>query len=302
MKTDWLQLISPCVRPVLRRSSYKSYTESATHGPTWTEPLRVIYDHELVLFSEGCCRIEIENREYDCPANSFIIIPPGRWHATWNVGRGPTRRHWSHFDWAYAGPHENTPILTYHPAKPRPAFYRPAPAFVPHTILHGKIPAPARAYDLMDRLCQTQLFDGKHEKLASRAVLLDLLIQLLDEPEVVSEPHQRSSWLARQVRERLKDAVDQGGDVPSIKQIFGEFHYTYAHLCRLFRAEFGIPPLKYMQALRISRAKLLMRDTQLNISEIAQRMNFDDLAYFSKLFRQMTGQTPTAYRSRLKGG
>jgi AraC-like DNA-binding protein len=302
MKTDWLQLISPCVRPLLRSGIYKSYTSHGLHTRTWTEPLRVIYDHELVLFSQGCCRVEIEGREYVCPTDSFIIIPPGRWHVTWNTGRGSGHRHWSHFDWVYSGPYGETPILTYHPAKPIPRLYRLAPPFVPKTILHGAIPSPPRAYDLMERLCQIQMVGGKHEKLASRALLLDLLLQLLDAPDEPLRSKRRPSWLAHLVRERLEDMVEKGGDIPPIRTMLEEFRYSYAHLCRLFRAEYGIAPLKYVHALRVSRAKLLMRDTQLNISEIAFKVGFHDLAYFCQLFRKMTGQTPTTYRARLKGG
>lgn len=302
MNTDWLQLISPCVRPVIRRGIHKSYTSHLSHAPTWMEPLRVIYDHQLVLFSQGSFRVEIEGEEYPCPADSFIIIPPGQWHATWNVGREIGHRHWCHFDWVYSGPYGDTPIMTYHPANPRARFYRLPPSLVPKHILHGTIPSPPIAYDLMERLCQMQLPGGKHKKLASRAVLLDLLIELLDIPDEPPDSTQQSSWLAMQVRQCLDDLVEKGRTISSVQAALGDFRYSYDHLRRLFRAEYGVAPLKYVHGLRIGRAKQLMRDTPLDISEIALKLGFPDLPYFCQLFRRMTGKTPTAYRARLKGG
>lgn len=300
MNTNWLQLISPCVRPVARGESQRTYTRHRVYPPKWTEPLRIIYDHELVLFSKGSFRVEIEGKEYVCPSNSFIIIPPGHWHATWNTGSENGHRYWSHFDWRYGGPYGDTPILTYHPATPYPRLYRSAPDFVPTNIFHGDIPSPQRAYDLIERICNLQLLGAEHDKLTSRALLLELLIHLLDARDEPPSSTQRQSWLAHQVRERLKQAVEKGGDVPSIQTMLEEFHYSYAHLCRLFRIEYGIAPLKYIHALRVSRAKLLMRDTSLTISEIAFKVGFNDLAYFSELFRKMTGSTPKVYRTSIK--
>jgi AraC-like DNA-binding protein len=260
----------------------------------------VIYDHQLVLFSKGAFRVEIEGREHLCPADSYIIIPPGRWHTTWNIGNQVGCRHWSHFDWNYQGAYDSTPLLTYHPARPISRLYRQAPSLVPSPIFHGRIPQPQKVYDLHERLCQMQMLGNDHDKLASRALLLELLIHLLHAPDERTVSKAPRSWLAYQVRERLKDAVEKGGDVPPIRSMLEEFRLSYAHLCRRFRAEYGIAPLKYVQSLRISRARLLLRDTTMNISEIAAKAGFNDLAYFSQLFRRMTGMKPTTYRAKLK--
>lgn len=302
MKTEWLQRISPCVRPVPRREPRPTYTSHALHPPRWTEPSRVIYDHQLVLFSQGRFRVEIEGKEFIGSPGRFIIIPPGRWHTTWNVGDRAGHRHWSHFDWVYRGPYGDAPLLTYHPARPDPRLYRGAPDVVPPSIFHGSIAMPQRAYDLHERLSQMQMLGSDHDQLASRALLLELLIHLLHGPDERPALKNRQSWLAHQVRERLREAVEKGGEVPPVQRMLEEFRYSYAHLCRLFRAEYGIAPLKYVHALRISRAKLLMRDTRMSISEIARRVGFNDLAYFSQLFRKMAGQTPTAFRARCREG
>jgi AraC-like DNA-binding protein len=95
--------------------------------------------------------------------------------------------------------------------------------------------------------------------------------------------------------------VEDRGEIPPIQSMLSEFRYSYAHLCRLFRMEYGISPLKYVHALRIDRAKLLLRDTTLNVSEIAAKIGFRDLSYFCQLFRKMTGHAPSTYRIKTAG-
>ena len=299
MTENWLQKISPCVRPVPQTDPRRLYTGRRLHSRRWIEPLRVIYDHELVLFTKGRFRVEISGKEYDCPALSFMIIPPGVWHITWNVGGGTGERRWCHFDWMYHGPVTDTPGMTYHPAKPKSPLYRPAPSFIPRTILRGPIQLLEQACDLHDRLQQLQALGGRHDRLASRALLLELLIHLLDSEENPPALKNRHSWLASRVRERLKSAVENRGDIPPIQSMLSELRYSYAHLCRLFHAEYGISPLKFVHALRIDRAKLLLRDTTLNVSEIAGKLGFRDVSYFCHLFRKMTGHAPLTYQNKI---
>ncbi|MDD5706572.1 MAG: AraC family transcriptional regulator [Kiritimatiellae bacterium] len=295
-RNEWLLRVSPCPRlpPAGNPQGFSNHSE---HAQSWTEPTRVIYDYELVLFSQGTMRVEVEGKSYACPADTFIIIPPGMKHTSWNIGSGKGHRHWTHFEWDYRGPYGNTPLSTYHPAKADASLYRTAPAFVPPGVLHGKISSPQRAYDLHERIRSLHHVGGEHEKLASRALLLELLIHLLYRPEEPGAPKGNRSWLMHRVRERLKDAVESGAPMPPITVMLEEFHYTYAHLCRLFHAEYGIAPIQYVHALRISRAKLLMSDTSLSLAEIAYRVGFRDPAYFTQRFRKLTGMTPSAFRS-----
>ena len=68
------------------------------------------------------------------------------------------------------------------------------------------------------------------------------------------------------------------------------------YLSKLFRSETGLSPVKYINALRIKKAKELISGTRLNISEVAFQVGFDSLYYFSRVFKQYEGISPSTYK------
>lgn len=73
-----------------------------------------------------------------------------------------------------------------------------------------------------------------------------------------------------------------------------------AHFRRLFKAQFGMTPIKYKNNLRISKAKMLLRRSSLSICEIASFLGFDSEYYFSRVFKDITGTSPGAYKKTKK--
>ena len=70
---------------------------------------------------------------------------------------------------------------------------------------------------------------------------------------------------------------------------------TARRFCDLFRAQYGIPPGKYLTALRIAAAKEALA-SPMSVKQAAEAAGFLDLYYFSKLFKKETGMSPTDFR------
>lgn len=66
---------------------------------------------------------------------------------------------------------------------------------------------------------------------------------------------------------------------------------------RLFTQRYGISPTRHMQRLRINKARYLLRNSELNINEIAQSTGFVDSNYFTRQFKNETGISPKQYRA-----
>jgi AraC-like DNA-binding protein len=71
---------------------------------------------------------------------------------------------------------------------------------------------------------------------------------------------------------------------------------TERYLTHCFRQELGIPPIEYLNRYRVRQAKLLLEQGKLSITEIALEVGFSDSSYFNRVFRQETGQSPSAYQ------
>ena len=68
------------------------------------------------------------------------------------------------------------------------------------------------------------------------------------------------------------------------------------HFCRAFKQSFGVPPHHYHKLRRVERAKILLANPRLPITNIALILGFTETSAFSSAFRRMTGTTPSAYR------
>ena len=85
-------------------------------------------------------------------------------------------------------------------------------------------------------------------------------------------------------------------DVETLAQMC---YLSQAQLFRLFQAQLHTTPIQYRNLLRIKRARKMLSDWELSIGEIAANLGFENLYYFSRLFRRCTGVSPTQYRHRV---
>ena len=72
------------------------------------------------------------------------------------------------------------------------------------------------------------------------------------------------------------------------------------HMCRQFQDNMGISIGEYIKNRRISIAKQLLIETDMSVSEIARHCCFSNSSFFAKIFSQVIGCTPTAYRAKYK--
>jgi len=73
------------------------------------------------------------------------------------------------------------------------------------------------------------------------------------------------------------------------------------HLSAEFKRCYGDSPINYLIGLRLRQARYLLLDRQLQITEIARRVGYEDIFHFSKLFKKHFGVSPRAMRNRPPG-
>jgi AraC-like DNA-binding protein len=93
---------------------------------------------------------------------------------------------------------------------------------------------------------------------------------------------------------RLRDLVQAYAfENTSLKKIYEETHLSPAYAKTLFRKAFGVTPVEYRIQLRLRRSRELLTSSQLNVSQTAFAVGFNDPLYFSKLFHQTYGMPPS---------
>jgi AraC-like DNA-binding protein len=78
-------------------------------------------------------------------------------------------------------------------------------------------------------------------------------------------------------------------------------HVSEAYFIRCFRAVFGETPHRYLQRRRVERSMFLLRETERSVTDICFDVGFGSLGTFSRTFREIVGESPSAYRARFTG-
>ena len=70
------------------------------------------------------------------------------------------------------------------------------------------------------------------------------------------------------------------------------------HFSRCFTATYGASPVRYLTRRRIERAQDLLRAANLTVTEVCMMVGFSSVGSFSSRFRELVGESPSAYRER----
>lgn len=87
----------------------------------------------------------------------------------------------------------------------------------------------------------------------------------------------------------------------TLDQLAHEVSLTKNYLVFLFREKTGYTPIDFLIRLKIQEACQLLDLTELPISEIAAKLGYNDPLYLSRIFKKVTGETPSSYRKIKKG-
>jgi AraC-like DNA-binding protein len=109
---------------------------------------------------------------------------------------------------------------------------------------------------------------------------------------------QRGGLASWQVR-RVKAAMDDIKTNFSLTELAAMVGISPAHFCIAFRESTGLPPHRWQMQQRVDRAKELLSDPKLSLTEIATACGYASSSHFTNRFRQATGMTPSAYRRTL---
>ncbi len=71
------------------------------------------------------------------------------------------------------------------------------------------------------------------------------------------------------------------------------------YFCKIFKQATGLPFTHYLSRVRVEKAKNLLLNPNVRVSEIAYEVGFQSLTHFNRVFKKVTGQSPSAFRAQL---
>jgi AraC-like DNA-binding protein/ligand-binding sensor protein len=89
-------------------------------------------------------------------------------------------------------------------------------------------------------------------------------------------------------------------DPIGLNEIARAMHVSTFYFCKMFKKATGLTFTNYLGRVRVEKAKNLLLNPHLRVSEIAYTVGFQSLTHFNRIFRKITGEAPTAFREKLK--
>ncbi len=273
------------------------FYEAKWHGD-FIEPRRRLYDTELVFVTEGGFNLEIEGKLYRMAKHSAALIPPRAWHESRTLKNDETFRCCIHFDWLPGNTPRPTPVQSYDGEPFDPSLASAPPAGIaeclPLVISLKKHPEIVAS---IENAC---------EQIRRRNPLASIMLW----PAITSLLALKSDSALKPVfpgkTARLvfivRDFIDANYSKPQSLATYAKLtSYSGSHICQAFTSMIGIPPLAYLNDIRLHHAKRLLLESSLSVKEIAQRVGIPDPNYFSRLFRRKFKKNPTRYLKEEEG-
>lgn len=189
---------------------------------------------------------------------------------------------------------------------------RLAPSFfagiVEHVVANGSGPVDlvdhfgardAHIEDLARRLVSEIKADALAGRLYAESLATELAVHLLRNYSTATKlANGASSKLPRYKLQRVMDYInDNLRDDLTLHKISAILSMSPYHFAHSFKQATGLAPHRYVIQRRVERAKSLLRETDLSITEIAHQVGYANQSNFSVVFHQFTAQTPRSFRN-----
>ena len=274
------QVIAGELSAFLKRAPFRQvyFAEGDTPPPQLAFLVRF---PRLSLTLKGCDPMEIsmdgKSRLIEPHRGEVVFIPPNCWNKpTWE-------RSVKVLHLLFGQKHLGISLVEHNGRSPEAVHAQMANA---HRIMGGPI------QDILNALVnlRTEPEKSPTDRLLVKA-LLHSTLRLLTESTPVAGSKARNTYdrICLYVQEHFQKEVTR-------ESVAEEFHLNPNHLSRLFRQQGLMRFTDYLTWVRIDRAKFLLKHHELPLGAVAAGCGFGETAYFCRVFKLKTKQTPTEYR------
>ena len=122
-------------------------------------------------------------------------------------------------------------------------------------------------------------------------------VGIYTEKETIDKKVGDSNYIVNNVKNYIHENFNKA---ITLKEISENVYVSRAHLCHIFREKTNMRIFEYLTLQRLEKAKELMKNPALNITQISEMVGYENARYFSTIFKREEGITPNEYRNKLK--
>lgn len=254
---------------------------------------------EILLMVEGEALFYIDSKPYEAQAGDIIIVPSGALHAGYAAREGPLEYYAVVFNAA----------LLEHSKSPDPRHtlyispYLSGDLLFPIKLSH--LDAENQQFrHILEEVIQEYEAKQPGYELMVRSRLY-ILFTLLSRRFLPGEPHGRAALARTRNADRFKKLllyIDVHYAEPITVSMAAEMmNLNPYHFCKAFKKTTGSTLIEYVNYIRINEAARLLSGSGLTVTEIAERIGCGNPNYFTKLFKQYKGLSPSQWRKETAG-
>ena len=156
---------------------------------------------------------------------------------------------------------------------------------------------PVERERLKEAYFNTRVLSGRqHESMVRLLSIFGQHLSLISNQIVLQQENSESPVVTR-AKEYIQ--TNQAEEL-SLTKVAKAVNTSSFYFCKLFKKATGLNFTNYVSRVRIEKAKNLLLNPNLRISEIAYEIGFQSLTHFNRVFKKIIGQSPTNYRGKLK--
>lgn len=248
----------------------------------WEHPNRLLSDLHVFIFVEsGKIEVVEDQTTYTLTSGDYLFLHKGIVH-------GGTKRYQPSTSWYYIhffASHPND-IPEYHWGR--------SPSIIPEETYCKRITLPktgrVEQVDYLIMKLQQIIADQRNGPLAQSLSCYQLFLDLYRQAKKTQQKPQ-----TEKIVNKIINLCQNSDQKLSSEKIAQQLHLNYSYISTIFKKETGKTINRYQNEQMIERAITLFNQTDANISEVSEQLQFPNPFYFSRVFKQITGISPSDY-------
>jgi AraC family transcriptional regulator of arabinose operon len=225
---------------------------------------------------KGEAKLRIGDEVYCISPGTAILIPPNVEHDHYKISEEDTTFFWCHFTYDIGNVIDilkifNLPVtfqindITYF----EKVFFDYKNLMSNIGLLSSAILRKAKAYEILHLFLESAFISSNSNEKEYTEGFLCMLCEIIQQPE-------------------------QDFSLSSLSE---KYHLHPTYISNRFKELFGLSPIQVQRELRISKAKTLLKTSEMSVGQIAEAVGFNGLPNFIKSFKSYVGITPTQFRN-----